>query len=296
MSTPRRHHYVPAFYLQQWATAGGKLVEFSKVRSKLIHKPVGPRATGFQADLYTLADLPPESRQHLESAFFNPIDDAGSKALNRHLSLSSEAWTLEQRNAWALCVMSMKMRHPDAAPELFSLIAQIWDETEEEFERQYQNIRAEHHPKTYQDYLKQRGPHDDAWGKTAIIKHAFKERAVRERISAMNWFVFDTARADYPLLTSDRPLLTWDLFGTDSFIAMPISPSKIFVAASGQNNIDYLHSLSPNELALRNNKLVVEQARKFVWATDISLAEFIGQHMSTRLEQLPTFPEFCQPG
>lgn len=295
MSTPIRHHYAPVFYLQQWATTGGKLVEFSKVRSKLINKLVGPQATGFQSELYTLEDLPPESQRHLESSFFNSIDNAGSKALNIHLGLSNEAWTFEKRNAWSLFLMSMQLRHPDALPELISVLSEMWDEGDEEFERKYQSIRAPHHPKTYEDYLKQRGPHDDAWGRVSVIEHAFKEAFIRDRLNAMKWEVFDTSEADHALLTSDRPILFWDLEGIDGFVAMLLSPSKVFIAANGKHNIDYIRSCSPNELVHKNNKLVVEQARKFVWGADASLAEFVEKYMSTRLEKLPVLSNPGQP-
>jgi hypothetical protein len=111
----------------------------------------------------------------------------------------------------------------------------------------------------------------------------------------MSWHILDTSRAKQSLLTSDRPILFWDLDGADGFIAMPISPSKIFIAANGQHNLDYMRSCSPDELVFKNNKFVTERARKFVWGCDTSLTEFVEQYMSTRLEQLPIFPDAGQP-
>lgn len=294
MSTPLRHHFVPAFYLQQWVGDRGRLIEYSKIRSKLVHKSVGPRATGFQTSLYTLKDLPPESEQHLETTFFNSVDNAAAQALYMHLGLSDVKWSAEKRNAWTLFIMSMQLRHPDVIADLVSAIAQIWADTEPEFARQYQGIRARHHPETYDDYIRQRGPHDDAWGRVRIVEHAFKEKAIRDRINAMTWAVFDTNGADAALLTSDRPILIWDLEGIDGFVAMPISPSKIFIAANGQHNIDYISSRTPSELAFKNNKLVVEQARKYVWAIDDSLTSFVEQYMSTRFEPLPVLPSLSE--
>jgi hypothetical protein len=69
MSDPHDHHFIPAFYLARWAGNGGKLIEFSRKYNKLIAKPVGPHATGFETDLYEAKDLPPEQQQHLEKVW-----------------------------------------------------------------------------------------------------------------------------------------------------------------------------------------------------------------------------------
>ena len=69
MSEPRDHHFIPAFYLSQWAGPKGKLIEYSRKHGKVIAKPVGPRATGFETDLYEFADLPPEQRQGAINAY-----------------------------------------------------------------------------------------------------------------------------------------------------------------------------------------------------------------------------------
>ena len=52
MNAPRDHHFIPAFYLKHWAGPDGKLIEHSRKSGKLISKPVGPRSTGFERDLY----------------------------------------------------------------------------------------------------------------------------------------------------------------------------------------------------------------------------------------------------
>ena len=46
MSYPLDHHFIPAFFLAQWADASEKLIEYTVKHGKLIPKPVGPRATG----------------------------------------------------------------------------------------------------------------------------------------------------------------------------------------------------------------------------------------------------------
>src|SRR5262245_3674520 len=82
LSQPRDHHFVPVFYLKQWTNQDGKLIEYSKpYGNKIVAKPVGPRATGFQTDLYAFQHLPPELAQYLEGAFLKRVDTESSAAL-----------------------------------------------------------------------------------------------------------------------------------------------------------------------------------------------------------------------
>ncbi len=80
MSTPHDHHFVPVFYLKQWAT-DGKLIEYSIKHGKFLSKPVGPRGTGFERDLYTFPGLPEEIASFLESVFLQRNDHGASQAL-----------------------------------------------------------------------------------------------------------------------------------------------------------------------------------------------------------------------
>jgi hypothetical protein len=73
MSAPYDHHFIPAFYLGQWCNPakGNKLIEYSIKYSKLVAKPVGRKATGFQRHLYTFPELSPDQAQFMEQRFFD---------------------------------------------------------------------------------------------------------------------------------------------------------------------------------------------------------------------------------
>src|SRR5260370_30739780 len=92
VSIPRDHHFIPAFFLAQWAGPNGKLIEYTIKYGKLIAKPVGPRATGFEAQLYSFPELPPDVAQFLEQKFFDYADLVAADALKLHLSGSSARW------------------------------------------------------------------------------------------------------------------------------------------------------------------------------------------------------------
>ena len=153
MSIPRDHHFTPAFYLDRWTSGSDKkLVEYTIKNSKLIDKSVGPRATGFETDLYKFAELPPESAQYLEQEFFNYLDDTASRALDLHLD-SKGTWTNELVNAWSRFILGIHLRHPDAIPELRAAAKSIWEKGGPASQLEYEKIRKPEDPETFEEYL-----------------------------------------------------------------------------------------------------------------------------------------------
>ena len=118
MSVPRDHHFIPAFFLEQWSGQNGKLIEYTIKHGKLIAKPVGSNATGYERDLYAFPDLPPDVVQYVEQVFWDYADRTASQALRLHLGSNELQWTPELHSAWSRFVVGVHLRHPDAMPEL----------------------------------------------------------------------------------------------------------------------------------------------------------------------------------
>jgi Protein of unknown function (DUF4238) len=152
MSVPRDHHFIPAFYLSQWTGLDDKLVEYTKKRGKLIPKPVGPRSTGYETDLYRFPDLPSASAQYLEQVFFNYADDVASRAYKIHLG-SGEDWNSELLSAWSRFVIGIHLRHPDAIPELRTAAQALWSASSAESQVEYEKLRKPEDPELFDDYL-----------------------------------------------------------------------------------------------------------------------------------------------
>jgi hypothetical protein len=62
-----------------------ELIEYSTKHGKFIAKSVGPRGTGFETDLYSFPELPPNLAQYVEAEFFKFADDKAAIALQKHL-------------------------------------------------------------------------------------------------------------------------------------------------------------------------------------------------------------------
>src|SRR5262249_45991776 len=139
---PRDHHFVPVFYLKQWASSTtGKVIEYSVKHGNFVAKPVGPKSTGFETDLYAFPELPPDIAQHVEEQFLAKADNEAALALQRFVSWDHSPWSGEMRVAWARFIMHLILRHPDAVAEMRAASKMAWDERDPETQRRYEEIR-----------------------------------------------------------------------------------------------------------------------------------------------------------
>jgi Protein of unknown function (DUF4238) len=297
MNIPHDHHFVPVFYLQQWVGPTGKLIEYTIKQGRIIAKPVGPKATGFQTDLYEFPELPLDVRQFLEEKFFNYADRVAARALDMHLGVDRSVWSPELLSAWSRFVVALHLRHPDAMPELRRAAQAIWEGSGGAAQSAYEEIRKPGDPETFDEWLALRDPSIATKMHMNMIIKAFDNEILGTHINGMNWAVVDVSASPFPLLTSDRPVEIARLKEPQGVVSIPISPTKLFVAVNDPRTLDRLRATSPRDLVQNINEFVVGRARRFVWASDESQTRFIENHMSKKMEPTPLFPGIGQyPG
>jgi hypothetical protein len=72
---PRKHHYIPAFYLKQWAGADKKVCEYKRAAPyKIVPHRRAPEGTGYERDLYRLDGAPAPVAQAFERTFLAALD------------------------------------------------------------------------------------------------------------------------------------------------------------------------------------------------------------------------------
>jgi hypothetical protein len=290
MNAPRDHHFIPAFYLKQWAGPGGKLVEYTRKGGKLIPKSVGPRSTGYERDLYAFPELPPGAAQYLEEVFFAYADQKASDALDNHLGLSAFPWTSELLSAWSRFVIALHLRHPDAMPEMRAAAQSIWNASGADYQARYEAMKTQSDPPMLDDYLAQRDPLTPVKVRVNLIIKALDNEIVGAHVNQMKWATIDLAASPQRLVTSDRPVELFNLKEPNGIVSIPIRPAKLFVAVNDAATLDKLRRADPRELVRDGNTFVVSRARRFVWAQDTSQQHFIENRMSTNLEPTPLFP------
>jgi hypothetical protein len=286
---PHKHHFIPAFYLSQWVGPNCKLIEFTRKYNKLVAKPVGPDATGFEVDLYETKDLPEEQRHYLEKVWFNYLDQTAFQALTIHLGGSS-VWTNELINAWSRFVFGIHFRHPHAMPELRTAAKAIWEASGTAYQDDYEKIKEPHHPANYDDFLATLDPFTAAKVRLNMIIKTFDNETLVGHLNQMPYAVIDVSSAPEKFVTSDRPVCISKLGQTDGLIFLPISPTKLFLAVNDEKSLDAVRAQTALDLVCRVNDLVIGRARLYVWARDKSAEPLVRTIMSTKMEPLPLFP------
>lgn len=289
MNVPRDHHFIPAFYLKHWAGSKGKVFEYARKGGKLIPKPVGPRGTGFERDLYAFTELPHDQAQFVEQVFFNYADQKASEALDIHLGISSASWTSELTSAWSRFVLGVHLRHPDAVPELREAAEKIWKASGEDYQARYEEIREPGDPATFDEKLTQRDPLTHIKVQVNLIIKALDNEIVGTHLNQMKWATVDVSSSSVRLLTSDRPVEIFDLKEPGGLLAIPISPTKLFLAANDEATFAKVRPAKADQLVENSNRFVVSRARRFVWAADESQTDYIAEKMSTKMEPTPLF-------
>jgi hypothetical protein len=290
MNAPVDHHFIPAFYLSQWVGQNGKLIEYTIKHDKLVPKPVGPRSTGYESHLYSFPELPPESAQFIEDEFFRYADQNASLALDIHLGKSTRVWTNELISAWSRFVIAIRLRHPDAMPELRAGAISIWNGSSDAYQTEYERIRTPADPPTFDERIAQMDPLIPIKVRVNMIIKAFDNDIVGRHINQMKWATVDLSASRDKLLLSDRPVEFFRLKEPSGLVSIPISPTKLFVAVNDTAILDRLRHTKPRDLVHGINKYVVSRARKFVWAADESSHRFIAKYMSKNMEPTPLFP------
>lgn len=294
-NNPRDHHFIPVFYLKQWASsATKKVIEYSIKHGNLVAKAVGPKKTGFQIDLYSFPELPPDIAQHMEDVFLRKSDNEAALALQRIIGWDKSEWPSNMILAWSRCVMHLLLRHPDAIAEMRVAAKAIWDASGEEPQRRYEEeVRKPGDPATFEEYILRTDPHVVAKVHVNMIIRGIDSQTIGEAIAKMIWKVVDVTRSSKTLLTSDRPVVYHNLRGPDGLIALPVNPTKLFIAVNSLGTFEGFTRGTTLALVERMNAFTVTRARRYVWARDPWQESYVRQNMGKSKEPTPLFPKLA---
>ncbi|WP_421407430.1 DUF4238 domain-containing protein [Agrobacterium tumefaciens] len=269
-----KHHYIPQFYLKPWQGADGKLEVFYRrsdgfVVSKRMHR----KATGYAVDLYKLPGVSLADEHKMESAFMAVIDDDAVRARDLLLGDVTPAGGIT-RYAWARFVLSMVMRSPEEVAAFKASYTELIITPQQEYQSKYAAMRQNSDPALFEDWMTQYDPTNVERSAMFAITTFIEHPRVLDLLRRMHWVIIDTSSVKRRLMTSDRPvMLTQGMLQYAGHYALPISPTRLFLAVT---NIDFARqfaSLPRSRVVREINKLVVGQARKYVYALD-------GNHLS----------------
>jgi hypothetical protein len=148
-----KHHYVPVFYLREWAKPDGRLTEFSRPTGRGVKaRPAGPRGTGYVRGLYRFDGESEEVSEAFERLFFSTVDNLAKEALDIHLGRSQAPWNGGSRSAWSRFIIGMLYRNPERIAGLRRHIEDIALDNYEASEAEYK-AKVKLGDPSYLDYL-----------------------------------------------------------------------------------------------------------------------------------------------
>lgn len=256
-----------------------------KINGVINPKRVHPNATGFQRDLYRTEGVSPAEQQHLEKKFFAPIDTQASLALERILSRDRSPWAEELRSAWTRYLLSLIFRVPSTIALVKKHVSDLWEIGVNDLRDDYAGRKGETDPDTFDEYMAQThaaAPHIAA---TNLVTQLIDNENLGPTIFKMHWSSVDLSRSKQALLFSDRPLdRPYGLSHPEAYIAIPVSPTMLFVAANNPKLGDAVGGDNPTKIVKLMNKTVVSKASEYVWGKDDSQLNFVRKYMGTSPE------------
>lgn len=194
----------------------------------------------------------------------------------------------ELRHAWARFLLSLIIRTPEEIKAFKERIIRDLSVPDPAFQSRYDQVRKEDWPATIGEYLKRENP--KMIERTAIIvatKLIQHENVLRTFMGAM-WWVLDTSSVSRRVLTSDHPLIMTNGLGRpDGHFALPISPTKVFVAFMNADFGETVRQVPVDHIVRELNDAVIGQGRRSVYAVDEQSTSEVKRRMGKRDYMLP---------
>jgi hypothetical protein len=282
MNVPRKHHYIPVFYLKQWRGTDGQLCEYRHgANDRIMTRRTFPNGTGYLKDLYRVDGLPDAIAQEVEQKFMAPVDTKANLALRKLVRNDTAPWDSEMRSAWTRFILSLRFRNPEAVSIIKSQMVAVWNALLENARRNYETVRYDGDPATFEEFMARTDSIMPMKAAMRLLTEIIDNPRTGTTISDMKWSRVSLTASTISLLTSDRPLdMPHGLGASEAYIALPIGPRMLFVADYNGTSVRQLGALDPTSIVKSVNTAVVHQARQFVWGLDDGQLRFVKNRMS----------------
>lgn len=259
MNKPRKHHFIPQFYLRRWASDGQiwRFIRPNGETSKVHGKRVYPAATGWQRDLYTYPSPEDENlAATIESQFLQVIDTRGAEAFE--CLNSGRPFSVERKVGLIQFLLAMMHRTPG---RIQWLTAKLHEELENDGCFDFPDDMVHHYA-------------------LELFTDLVSSEEMLNEIGKFSLFKIDLSKARDSLLLSDRPLMISNgIKQSASFIMFPSSPRTLTILAKESAIVDAFASQDRQALANAVNDALVVQAEELVVGNRLSERRFIEKRL-----------------
>jgi hypothetical protein len=225
----------------------------------------------------------------MEKVFMSAVDNTAAQAL-QYLAKGLDASEMPERArmAWARFLYSLILRTPEhlewARLKLKEMQVEIVDAERE----LYLSKRTERDPPTFEEFRQAYLSNPDNQAPTRFLHRFISNGPATNHIMRMRWSIASFKKTKHLLLTSDRPLVMTNGFSKiDGHLAIPISPTQLFLAANNEQIEKHIHGMPQDELIKVMNLRIVEQARKFVYGRDDQQHRFVSNRFGAMKPSTP---------
>jgi hypothetical protein len=290
VSEPKRHHYIPVFYLKRWAGDDGRLCEYSRPFRVTRAKRTHPSGTAYVDGLYTVPGVSLENAQFVEKRFMQAVDDGAARAHAIMLLANSKSADLNARNKvdWARFLYSLLVRNPEQLLKIKQKADENPPALPESIREDYDLLRGPHDPPTFEEYKAWSLANPLKMAASQILPEMINSKRVITEIASMHWTTVNLPLTKHSLLTSDRRVIMTDGLGRlDAHIVVPLSPRCIFFAAKSEETRETLAAFTPNVWVKAVNHYVSAQAIKYVYGIDDSQLRFVMNRLGKMIPSSP---------
>ena len=274
-----KHHYLPVFYLRQWAGPKGQLCEYSRPYREVKPRSVHPDGTGYVRGLYAIEGLPVETANVIETKFLKPADGLAAEALRAFINDQPFTKPAKMRTSWSRFVLSLLLRYPESIEEMKRRLR-------ENVERMYAETKKETDPPTFKEYEAIYGTDEMVRLHGKLLIDLMQDSKMGRMIFGMHWGVVTFEPRNYTFLTSDRPVITNIFRVGGNHMCLPIGPYKMFFACEDEQSQGVFQQLDPLNVIRQMNDTIAKRAYKFVYGLDDRQLRFV----ENRLGRTPIKP------
>jgi hypothetical protein len=274
-ASQRMERYLPPAYLVPWA-ATGVLCAMRRVEGDVLAEEVPPEATGFVPELRDSDAPSPELTEQIEQRLAALALAEPAAALQPILERRAAEWDAAARANWARFIASLMLRNPSVVTQVGAAMRDIVETGTREIKTRYATRRSD--PKTFAEYVTA-DPQAPLSAATGYLQKVLDGDAMAAAINKMQWVRITVANARFTLLTSDQPLdVPLSLSDRNAYVALPLSPTALFVASNNESLLEKLTRHDPSKLVRMMNMATVTRARDYVWSVDDSQHAFVRHH------------------
>jgi len=279
------HRTLPIAYLKHWAPRG-ELCEIRRLDDGMTARRTQPETVGFTPHLYEIADTPAEIAADFAARFAAAAPADPAEALQHMMSSEQSRWDTASRERWIAFVLSLMFRSPRAVAQVRAAVHEILDVGAQRLRTRYAAKRSD--PKMFAEYVSRGHAETPAKTVTTYLRKVMDGEAAARALNAMRWARIAVPNSRFSLLTSDDPLdIPLSLDHKNAYLALPLTPDSLFVAANNGDLLDSLVKQDHSKIVRIMNMATVTRAHEYVWCVDERQSAFVKNHFGAAPEQGP---------